>query len=157
GVNFSFALVRYNSDGIIDSTFGISGIVKTIVGGVNDELTSLSIQSDGKIIGAGYAKIGSYYKFALVRYQLNGSLDSTFGINGIVTSSAFAYDDYATSAAIQSDGKIVVAGFSFKPFESYFSVLRLQQDGTLDSSFGLNGWSTAKIDGGTNQLNAIAV
>ena len=74
--------------------------------------SSVAIQSDGKIVAAGYSDNGSNWDFALVRYNTDGSLDTSFDGDGKVTTAIGSGDDYAYSVAIQSDGKIVAAGYS---------------------------------------------
>ena len=73
---------------------------------------SVAIQSDGKIVVAGYSDNGSNDDFALVRYNTDGSLDTTFDSDGKVTTAIGSGDEHACSVAIQSDGKIVAAGYS---------------------------------------------
>jgi uncharacterized delta-60 repeat protein len=103
-----FALVRYDTDGSLDTSFDSDGKVTTEVGSGNDEAYSVAIQPDGKIVAAGDST-GSNNDFALVRYNTDGSLDTNFGTGGKVTTEV-GTNDYAYSVAIQSDGKIVAAG-----------------------------------------------
>ena len=102
-----FALVRYTSNGALDSTFGTNGIVTTEI--VNASASAMRIQSDGKIVAAGRTSVGGGYDFALVRYNANGSLDTSFGTNGIVTTPIGGYTEYVSALGIQSDGKIVAS------------------------------------------------
>src|SRR5262249_17951851 len=76
-----FALARYNTRGSLDTSFGSAGKVTTDFAGGPDRAFGLAIQSDGKIVAAGYAG----FRFALVRYSTDGSLDAGFGIGGKVT------------------------------------------------------------------------
>ena len=110
--NYDFALVRYNSNGSLDNTFGTGGIVTTDFGSNCDKGYSVAIQNDGKILVAGASNNGSDWDFTLVRYNSNGSLDNTFGSGGKVTTTIGIIVDYGYSVAIQSDGKILVAGCS---------------------------------------------
>jgi uncharacterized delta-60 repeat protein len=100
--------VRYTTNGALDLTFGTGGIVTTPVGSGACGY-SVAIQTDGKLVVAGTSVNGGNYDFALVRYTTNGALDLTFGTGGIVTTpiGSFASGD---SVAIQTDGKLVVAG-----------------------------------------------
>jgi uncharacterized delta-60 repeat protein len=84
GSNNDFALVRYTTNGALDLTFGTGGKVTTPVGSGN-MANSVAIQTDGKLVVAGYSYNGTNYDFALVRYTTNGALDLTFGTGGIVT------------------------------------------------------------------------
>ncbi|MBW4612260.1 MAG: DUF4114 domain-containing protein [Desmonostoc vinosum HA7617-LM4] len=102
----SFAIARYNTNGSLDNTFGSGGKVVTGLGG-NDIGRSVILQPDGKILVAG----NSGGNFALVRYTSNGVLDTTFDTNGIVIT-GLGSNDIGRSIALQSDGKILVAGNS---------------------------------------------
>ena len=83
GSNYDFALVRYNTDGSLDTTFDSDGKVTTAIGSGNDYAYSVAIQSDGKIVAAGYSQRSN--DFALVRYNTDGSLDTSFDSDGKVT------------------------------------------------------------------------
>jgi uncharacterized delta-60 repeat protein len=111
-----FALSRYNSNGTLDTTFGTGGKVTTVFNGGYDGCYSVIQQSDGKIVVAGYADNGSNRDFALSRYNSNGSLDTTFGTGGKVTTDFNGGDDYASSLALQPDGNIVLVGYSDNNF-----------------------------------------
>jgi uncharacterized delta-60 repeat protein len=124
GTTTDFTIVRYNNDGTLDNTFGTGGKVITAIGSASDRAYSVILQSDGKIVVAGDTHNGLNYDFALVRYNSNGSLDNTFGINGKVTTAIGGTDDNGYSAAIQSDGKIVVAGSSFNGNKTDFAIVR---------------------------------
>ncbi len=139
-VIFSFPIISFAQAGELDSTFSGDGKVITSIGSSNDVASSIVVQSDGKIVVGGYANPGSNYDFALVRYITNGTLDSTFGYNGKVTTAGNLSDDRVYSVAIQSDGKILAAGYSVNNLgNSDFALVRYNYDGTLDNSFGSNG------------------
>jgi uncharacterized delta-60 repeat protein len=145
GSDNDFALVRYNADGSLDNTFDSDGKVTTAVGSSNDIGYSVAIQSDGKIIMAGYSYNGSNWKFALVRYNADGSLDNTFDSDGKLTTAIGNANDIGNSVAIQSDGKIVVAGGSNNGSDSDFALVRYNTDGSLDNSFDSDGKVTTAI------------
>src|SRR5262249_47925604 len=109
--SFDFALARYNADGTLDATFGTGGKTTTDFFGNADQVSAIGIASDGKIVAAGFAtncNVGS--DFALARYNTNGTLDSGFGTAGKVTTDFTGGEDRVPAIAIQTDGKIVVAG-----------------------------------------------
>ncbi len=145
--DFDFALVRYNSDGTLDNTFGMNGKVTTAIGTYNDEGQSVAIQSDGKIVVLEFSFNGSNYDFALVRYNIDGSLDSTFGAGGIATTDFGSGHDYGRSVAIQIDDKIVVAGDIFNGSDQDYGLARYNGDGSLDTSFGASGIVTTDLGG----------
>lgn len=137
--NSDFALVRYNADGSIDQTFG-GGLVLTPIGNGNNNLYDLAIQSDGKIVVAGDANNGTYSDFAAARYNVNGTPDSSFGINGIITQRVGAGNCSAYALTLQCDGKIILGGYSRAANTAYqFAWVRYNANGAIDSTFGLNG------------------
>jgi serralysin len=106
-----FALARYNSDGSLDVTFDSDGKVLTDFGPGDEWVHDIALLADGKIIAAGYSHSfnDNNSDFALARYNSDGSLDATFGANGIVRTD-FGGMDYGNALALQPDGKILVAG-----------------------------------------------
>ena len=145
GSNYDFALVRYNTNGSLDTTFGTGGIVTTLIGVGDSEVLALGIQSDGRIVAAGKSPDGSNNDFALVRYNTDGSLDTTFGTGGIVITPVGSGCDYANALGIQSDGKIWAAGKSFNGSRYNFTLVRYNTDGSLDTTFGTSGTVTTPI------------
>ena len=107
-----FALVRYNSDGSVDSTFGNDGIVMTSISNLDDIGYSVKVQDDGKIIAGGYTNSDDDEDYAIVRYNSDGSLDSTFGTNGITVNNFGTAANIIKSILIQEDGNIIAAGYS---------------------------------------------
>ena len=136
--NGNFALARYNTNGSLDSSFGNLGKVTTDFDGRFDWGRSLVLQSDGKIVLAGHSANAGNDDFAIARYNVNGTLDSTFGGgSGKAITSIGAGDDFGYSVALQADGRIVVAGHVFNANGNYdIALVRYTSDGTLDSSFG---------------------
>lgn len=137
-----FALIRYNTDGFLDSTFGGNGIVFTDIGSSNEHALALAVQPDGKILASGFVleSSGNKSDIVLARYNADGSLDNTFSLDGIVTTD-FGRSEYGFSVAIQPDGKIAVGGYTEYGgiSSSDFAIARYNADGTLDNSFGTNG------------------
>jgi uncharacterized delta-60 repeat protein len=130
-----FAVVRYNADGSLDTSFSADGIVTTDIAGSQDFGYGVAVQADGKILVTGYAFVlGTEGDFALVRYASDGSLDTSFDGDGIVTVDAGVSDqDEARAVAVQSDGKIVVAGtMAAWGTSGDFAVMRFYSDGSLD-------------------------
>src|SRR4051812_24619875 len=97
-------------DGVLDSTFGVGGKVLTAFPVINASGSSTAIQPDGKIVVAGSDSPSPFSTFAVARYETNGTLDTSFGSGGKVVTQ-IGGNDSATSVAIQTDGRIVVAGF----------------------------------------------
>src|SRR5215467_9786835 len=154
-----FALARFNANGTLDASFGTGGIVTTAFG-ISAEATSAVVQADGKIVAAGFANLNGGESFALVRYNSNGTIDTSFGTGGKVTtpflsqglSLAMAY-----SVAIQPDGKIVAAGNAAIGGGYDFALARYNSNGTLDASFGTGGQLTTDFAGANDQADSVAV
>jgi uncharacterized delta-60 repeat protein len=147
--NSSFALVRYNSDGSLDTGFGASGKVTTPFG-AGSRVNAITIQPDGKIVAAGFAgELNKASSFAVARYNGDGSLDASFGTSGMVTTGLLDSSD-ANAIATQSDGKIVLAGHASTinaQRVSFFGLARYDRDGSLDTSFGTGGKVTTSLVG----------
>jgi uncharacterized delta-60 repeat protein len=157
GTNADFALIRYNANGTLDNSFGTGGKLTTPIGNGHDYGLSVAIQSDGKIVAAGYSSNGSNNDFAVVRYNSNGTLDTGFGTTGKVTSDFAGGNDRAYSLAIQSDGKIVVAGSIPNATDYDFAIARYNSNGTLDLSFDTDGKNTTGIGSGNDFCYSVAI
>lgn len=137
-VDYDFYLAAFNADGTLDTTFGVNGETKTDFGIGFDNASVTAIQNDGKILLAGHTVTGSQYDTGLARYNPDGSLDSTFGSGGLVTSTVSSSYEKAHDIALQPDGKILLAGMWAASYWGA-SVIRYNNDGSLDTSFGTAG------------------
>jgi uncharacterized delta-60 repeat protein len=158
-----FALARYDSDGVLDSTFGGDGRVTTDFTKKWDVAPAVAIQPDGKVVATGVAGFRPFppidlnSQIALARYRTDGSLDPSFGEDGKVTTDLTPTLDGANAIALQPDGKIVVAGGADAAGATpLLLVARYNSDGTLDATFGSNGSVTTRIRHGA-QAFGVAV
>ncbi|PNX45247.1 MAG: hypothetical protein BV459_09195, partial [Thermoplasmata archaeon M11B2D] len=141
GVNKDALIVRFNHDGTRDTTFGINGVfLFNSEADSNDYANFLTIQPDGKILAVGATDNGINHDILLLRLHSNGTLDETFGSGGVViyNNPADTYD-YAWGIALSSEGKIIISGTSNDGLNDNVLVLRFNANGTLDTSFGING------------------
>jgi uncharacterized delta-60 repeat protein len=155
-----FAVARYTSSGVLDSTFGNDGKVITAIGSRNDEGRSVAVQNDGKIVVAGYAsKTNDFadYDFAVVRYTATGTLDSAFGVGGKVTTQMSSSSNSGLGLMLARDGKIVVGGSSTIGSNLGLAVVRFLGSGGLDASFGQDGRVNTSIGGVFDSGDAIAL
>lgn len=152
GFSSKFALVRFTSDGKIDNGFDVDGKLTTSIEG-GDSAYGLALQADGKIIVTGRVDTGSIStsapKIGLVRYLPDGRLDVSFDGDGKVTTSVGSFS-YAQNIVLQPDGKVLVQAYS----NEGSAVLRYLSDGSLDSSFDLDGLAILKLSSnGTKSTN----
>ena len=128
GNNPNPILIRYNTDGSLDATFGNAGIVLLNYPGL---ISSIAIQADGKIVAGGDKRTGnnSQSNFFLSRYNTDGSLDNTFGSAGIVET-FIGVSSYCSKLAIQADGKILMRGNSNQGSQIVIALSRYNTDGS---------------------------
>jgi uncharacterized delta-60 repeat protein len=160
-----FALARYNPDGSLDRGFGTGG---KVVAPVWIDANAIAVQRDGKIVAAGYG--GNSPGFALARYNPDGGLDQSFGRGGkVLTDFAGAPGGaYANAAAVERDGRIVVAGeivgrpYKYGGQQFYgdpkaFALARYTRAGRLDRSFGRGGKVLTRFGPQPAEANAVAI
>ncbi|MGV3658619.1 MAG: LamG-like jellyroll fold domain-containing protein, partial [Prosthecobacter sp.] len=157
GIDLDFALVRYNANGTLDTSFDGDGRVTTAVGAGDDVAYAVAVQNDGKIVVAGSAFNGGGNDVALVRYHTNGSLDTGFNGSGKVMVPVGSANDVGSAVALQSDGKILVAGHAELGGVASFAVLRFHSDGTPDTAFHGTGMRTTTFPLGASTAQAVAV
>lgn len=148
-----FGLVRYNSNGTLDSTFGTGGIVRTDFNGGADAISDLTIQPDGKIVAVGSATPFNKTIFAAARYNTNGTLDTSFDGDGKATTDVtFLLESRAVAVALQADGKIVSAGINDTSgqIDGDFTLVRYNPNGTLDAAFGRAGILRSDLNNGSD-------
>lgn len=160
GVTQKICVSRYNSDGSLDNTFDGDGVVEANIDSSTGGLgQAVSIQPDGKIVAAGhvFTDIGGFP--GLARYNSDGSLDNSFGGDGsVITPNAIQFNIDALT--LQPDGKIVIAGRGFindPVFHSVVSVARHNSDGSIDNTFGSNGIVTTAVGTVDSGATAVAV
>ena len=160
-------LAKYNPSGSLDPNFGNKGVVSTHLSNYpsGDFLTSIKIQSDGKILAGGYSWNDSLeYDFTLIRYNPTGNLDYSFGENGVVRTNISNWgnkNDWGLSMALQTDDKILVVGYTFFKDSSIYvkevgCVLRYNSNGILDDGFGDKGIFIMDIPDSIAQHNGFA-
>jgi uncharacterized delta-60 repeat protein len=141
------ALARYTSFGILDNTFGSNGKVQTIFSGGLAWGKAVAIQPNGKILVAGYFyNSNTDYDFTLIRYNYDGTIDSTFALNGIATVD-FGLADYCSALSISSTGDIVIAGTSeTNTGISKIAIAKYDSTGAPVLSFGNSGKVLITLD-----------
>jgi uncharacterized delta-60 repeat protein len=149
--------------GALDTSFGVGGKVTTDFSGIGetDRANALVVQPDGKLVAAGTAAVQPSFDFALARYNPDGTLDTSFGVGGKVTTdfAGTGDTDEISALVLQLDGKLVAAGTAVVQPSFDFGLARYNPDGTLDTSFGIGGKVTTDFSGigETDEANALVV
>ncbi len=147
-----FVAVRYNANGSLDTAFATNGIAVTPVSTLWDIATDMARQPDGKVVLAGYVRVGGaggQYDLGVVRYNADGSLDTSFDGDGKVITAVTPGDDFGNAMLLQPDGKILVVGASLLA-NNDFSMVRYNPDGSLDAGFGVGGIVTTPLGAGND-------
>ena len=150
----AFVATRLNTNGTLDKTFGVDGHATANFGPGGVDVSRVAVQPDGAIVVAGSHRLNYVYSVALARFTTYGSVDTSFGIDGMVTTQVADGETYDQSVgrglAIQPNGAIVVVGGvwstwdpSLGPqdnaFESAFGIVRYTERGSLDRRFSGDG------------------
>lgn len=126
---------RHNPDGSLDSTFGDNGKAIFGSGWIKSFAKDLKLQEDGKIVMAGYRWNNSTGDFIMLRLNPNGSLDNTFGTNGIAIIDG-GQTEVAESFDIDNNGDFIISGY----VEDHFAMAKVKSNGSVDINFGNGGW-----------------
>lgn len=144
--------------GTLDVSFDTDGIIQTHISGFGQASgNALVIQPDGKIVTGGPISSGGTLRYVIARYNTDGSLDNTFGTGGIVNGAGLTQNNLINCLALQSDGKIVAAGYLKNSSTTDVLVLRLNTNGTYDTGFDSDGWVTFPVGTDNDEANGIAL
>jgi uncharacterized delta-60 repeat protein len=163
GNDLDFAVIRLESNGLFDFSFGRNGRVMTGLGdadnrGGDEHGYSVLLQGDGRIIVSGYSQVDDTSVIATIRYLPTGQVDRTFGIEGTTVTSIGKGLDKAYTAYLQRDGDILVAGSTQMPDNTQrFVVVRYLPNGIPDANFGENGVVTTLFGKGKDSVYALEV
>ncbi|HEV8291655.1 MAG TPA: hypothetical protein VGP94_07010, partial [Tepidisphaeraceae bacterium] len=136
-------LMRLNSDGSFDSSFGTAGKTITDIAHFNDRLLDLAVLSDGRILGSASNEISAVGR--VVRFLPDGTLDTSFGSGGFSVTAPFSFPVDPTGLMVQNDGKIIIGGRINAPnYGNILSLGRFNADGTVDNSFAFS-WAASPI------------
>lgn len=160
--NDNFMMLRYNTDGTLDNTYGTGGLAIANVGVASSYIQSIALQPDGKIVAVGMGfNASSHYGFAVARFNTDGTVDNTFADNGSKMINVGGGNDFGSAVLIQSDNKILLAGHTWienDPILQYdFAVTRLNEDGSTDNTFGESGTAITNLVYGGNYVTSMAL
>ncbi|MGB4849270.1 MAG: hypothetical protein WBP41_15200, partial [Saprospiraceae bacterium] len=149
------ALFKYNENGTPDQSFGDHGLATATVPDSYNPAFGI-IQHDGKIITGGF-RLGNNTEIIMLRFSPQGTIDSTFGSNGIVNTKYANEDHFAYSVVLQPDHKILVVDGTTIAGKRDFGMLRYNENGALDSTFGTYGRVVTAFSSGSNTAHAISI
>ena len=153
-LNLGFGVTRYNADGTLDTSFSGDGRAINRIS-ENDQCRAVAVQTDGKIVLAGDGW-GSPNTMGVVRFNVDGTLDSSFNVSGYNLHSFSSEWSNAMAVTVQADGKILVAGDAYVDGGYAYALVRYTIEGTLDNDFGTDGLVTTHFRGG-DQAQSVAV
>jgi uncharacterized delta-60 repeat protein len=152
------SVVRLNADGTPDTTFGTNGVVTVTPIGADENAYAVAIQADGKIVVGGVVRHGVFLDSLFLRFTGTGALDTTFNGTGRKELAISTGSDAVEAIALQSDGKIVSAGWAeISGTQDSFAVARLNTNGTPDAAFGASGDGFVTIHFGALNSSAYAL
>ncbi len=155
--DFDLAVVRYHSDGSLDTSFGASGKAFVSLGRQADICQAIALQPDSKILIVGYSGEGFENDFALARLNPDGTLDTTFGTAGKVITHIRDGHNCANAVTLQPDGGIILAGFSSAESGVDFALARYTSTGQLDQAFNESGIVITDIGGKADVCQAVTL
>jgi uncharacterized delta-60 repeat protein len=134
-------VTRLHPNGDLDLTFNDSGWVDLALSSKNDRPTDLKVLSDGKIMIIGFTtnQAETAFEIFALRLMPDGTYDNSFGSNGVARYDIGSGDDYASAVVLQPDGKAIIGGTTSDGNNSNFCLIRINEDGSLDPTFGNNG------------------
>lgn len=153
----AFMSVRYNSDGSLDTGYNGTGKVTTEIPDRVSRANAVFIRTDNKVVLAGHTNNFTVSDFAVLRYQSNGQPDTTFDGDGVAVVEPGNSADWLQEMAVQPDGKIVAAGYSYSASQQNMTVARFLPNGALDTNFGTQGSATYMIPGFDTYANEVIV
>jgi uncharacterized delta-60 repeat protein len=142
-----FSLVRYNSDGSLDETFGDGGKMTNSVGNSFDRAYHIAVQKDGKIILGGDCFTETGYNSCLARYHTNGRLDMSFGSDGLKIAPLTSGQNYMRALLLQTNGKIIIVAHGYNGTINQIAIARFNPDSSFDASFGNGGKVVTSFNG----------
>lgn len=141
----------------LDSSFGYDGRIAVDLGVYGDRANAVLVQPDGKILVAGSSSTAADLDFMLLRFNADGTMDSTFNFDGTVTTPVGSYDDEAFALELLSDGRVVVAGYASNGRDRDLALVCYNEDGSLDRNFGTEGMVMTAVGNRHEEITALAV
>lgn len=143
--------------GSLDFSFGNQGKTVASINNNNELGSSVIIQQDGKLLVGGFCNTGNNNDFALMRFNVDGTIDNSFDFDGSAVVPIGTGDDVGYNLALQSDGKILLAGSTFNLNKYNFGLIRFNADGSLDNTFGGSGIVSVSFGNSNDICSSVAI
>ncbi len=156
GISKDSLIVRYNPNGTLDESFGFRGRVTSSLSAGEDSCSGIKIQPDGKIVLGCLALINNFYDFSVQRLMANGTLDASFGTNGVSTVSISSSHDYCNDVLLTADDKIICGGYYQNGIDNDVALARFSPAGSLDETFAAGGKSVVASGPGHQNIYRMA-
>jgi uncharacterized delta-60 repeat protein len=131
GADFDFAVLRYGTGGVLDASFGAGGIRTIALGSSHDLAYGVALQTDGKVVAAGWSHNGWDWDYGLVRLSAAGALDNSFDVDGKLQAAVGNDNGFGEGVVVHPDGRIFVAGRGDNSFDMDFALVGFDTDGTF--------------------------
>lgn len=149
------AVARFNANGSLDTSFANGGVIDDNFGLNSVEGNGITVQSDGKILVSGTFDSGSDFDYVVARYHEDGTLDTTFDGDGYKTIDLFGKNDFNPELAVQADGRIIIAGTAHNAGVNQFAFIRLDSNGSYDTTFSGDGQVTFAVASGSHSFKSL--
>ena len=143
-------IVKYLPNGQRDVSFADSGVFVFQLDS-NNYPSDLEVLKDGSILGLGYSNIKGNFDFLVFKITSNGVLDTDFGSNGYVLISPGEYNDFARKIHVSPKGEIIATGGTWNGSDWDYSIVKLDKNGILESTFGNGGSAVFAVGSGNDQ------
>ena len=157
GVNSDFCAARYLPNGTPDTSFGSAGKVITAFSNRDDAVNAAVLQPDGKLVLVGSCNNGTTTDVCALRYEINGTLDASFGSGGKLITVVGSGNSDASAVALQPDGKLLISAQCVTVSKNDFCTLRYNANGTPDASFGTSGTLVTSVSTGNDFVTAMTL
>ena len=157
GIDSDFCAARYLSNGTLDASFGSAGKIITAFSNRDDAVNAMLLQPDGKLVLVGSCNNGTTTDVCALRYEINGTLDASFGSGGKLITVVGSGNSDASAVALQPDGKLLIAAQCVSGSTIDFCTLRYNANGTLDASFGTSGTLVTSVGTGNDFVTAMTL
>ena len=156
-VDRDFCAARYLPNGTLDASFGSGGKVITAFSNRDDALGTMALQPDGKLVLAGSCDNGTIATVCALRYEINGALDTGFGVGGKLVTSVGSGYAAARAVAVQPDDKLLIAAECLTGSKVDFCLLRYLANGVLDTALGSSGTRVTSVGTGNDYVTSMTL